>query len=100
MNPVEHVLTLVVKDNNELFLHADGAGLDVLIKSLQDLRRSIDEGKCDHDHMLTESWGEGSLTESMGCEAEGHVIHHLKVFGWTDEWAEKHGFKKPKQGHL
>jgi hypothetical protein len=93
MKKDDHVLVLVVEDSNQLFLHADAKGLDMLIKSLELLRSKIDQGECDHDHMMTESWGEGSLTEDLGCETQGNIIHHLKIYAWTEEWAKKHGFK-------
>jgi predicted transcriptional regulator len=93
MNRENHILTLVADDSSQLHLHADAAGLDLLIRNLERLRSKIAQGECDHDHMMTESWGDGALTESMGCEEEGQVINHLKIYGWTDEWAKNHGFK-------
>jgi hypothetical protein len=44
---------------------------------------------------MTEAWaGDGELTDAKGCEKEGQLVQHLKIYGWTDEWAKKHGFLK------
>jgi len=94
MNDEPHVLCLVSDDSNQVFLHADARGLDLLIKSLQRLRKKIDQDDCDHDHLMTESWGDGALTEPIGCEPDGQLVHHLKIYGWTDEWAKKNGFTR------
>jgi hypothetical protein len=92
MEEHQHILSLITDNENQLFLHADAAGLDLLIQQLQHLRNSIERGESDHDHMMTASWGSWELTESMGCEKEGQIIHHLKMYGWTDKWAKEHGF--------
>jgi len=93
MNKSDHVLAVFADNDGQVFVHADAKGLDVFIKSLQRLRKKIDEDKCDHDHLMTEAWaGDGELTEAPGCEKEGHAVHHIKLYGWTDEWAKKHGF--------
>ncbi len=86
------VLCLVTDKNGQVFLHADAKGLDMLIKSLQQIRKKIDENICDHNHFMTEAWGGSELTEIRSLDRDWHICHHLKVFGWTDEWAKKHGF--------
>ena len=45
-----------------MFIHADAAGLDLLIKSLSHIRKKIDENDCEHDHLMTEAWGGDELT--------------------------------------
>ena len=101
MNKSDHLLSILADHEGQLFVHADAKGLDLLIKSLQRLRNKLAEGKCDHDHLMTKAWaGDGELTESPGCEKEGDIVHHMKLYGWTDEWARKHGFIEdaPNQG--
>ncbi|MDB5346404.1 MAG: hypothetical protein JWP89_4781 [Schlesneria sp.] len=58
------------------------------------LKRKIEAGECPHDHLHSESWAGSELTETMlalerikGCKQ----VHHVKVYGWPDEWAKKHG---------
>jgi len=42
---------------------------------------------------MTESWGGDGLTEPVPIEKDGHIVHHVKIYGWTEEWAKKHGLK-------
>lgn len=89
----EHLLCFATDDDGQLFIHADAAGPDLLIKSLNNIRNKIDENECDHDHMMTESWGGYGLTDPTACAKEGRIIHHVKIYGWTEEWAQKHQLK-------
>ncbi len=89
----EHLLCFVIDDNDQLFIHADAAGIDLLMRSLSHIRKKIDENNCDHDHLMTESWGGWELTEPAACKKEGRIIHHVKIYGWTEEWAQKHQLK-------
>ena len=94
MKNQEHVFALFADNDGQAFLHADDKGLEILITALQRLRQKISEDKCDHDHLMTEAWGgDGELTEIEGSENQGQLIHHLKLYGWTDEWAKKNEFK-------
>ncbi len=61
----EHLLCFVTDDGGQLFIHADATGLDLLIKSLSNIRKKIDENDCDHDHLMTESWG-GAEKQAWG----------------------------------
>ncbi len=95
MTNQEHVLALFSDNEGQVSLHADDKGLEILITALQRLRQKISETTCEHDHLITEAWGgSGELTEAQGCETEGQLVHHLKLYGWTDEWAKKKKFIK------
>ena len=89
----DYVLAFVRGEEGELFMHADAEGLSVLISSLERLRRAVERGECDHDHLMTPEWAGSELSEKKGIES-GAVIHHLKIYGWTEEWAKKHGFRE------
>jgi hypothetical protein len=93
MKNQDHLLCFVADDEGQLFIHADAAGLDLLIGSLTHIRKRIDEEKCDHDHLMTESWGGQGLTEAPACGKDGRILHHVKIYGWTEEWARKHDLK-------
>jgi Immunity protein 32 len=86
----DHVLSFATDDEGQLFVHADAAGLDDLIRSLTRIRRKLDEGICDHDHLMTASWGGCALSE-RSLDANARVIHHVKIYGWTPEWIQKLG---------
>jgi hypothetical protein len=91
MKPVDYVLTFVKGEEGELFMHADAKGLSVLIAALERLKKKAEAGECDHDHLMTAAWAGSELSEKKGLEA-GELVHHVKLYGWTQEWAKKHGF--------
>lgn len=89
--PVQHVLSFFTDtDGSQVFVHADAAGLDILIRSLTRLRRRLDEDICDHDHLLTNDWsGRGNLSTRAIGEGD-RLVHHVKLYAWTPEWVAKH----------
>jgi hypothetical protein len=89
---MEHVLSFST-DGEQVFIHADAAGLDFLIKTLTNIRTKIDEDVCEHDHLFTDSWGSGELSDGI-LDKDAHLVNHVKVCGWTNEWAEKHGLTR------
>jgi hypothetical protein len=90
-----HVLALFADNKGQVFLHADDKGLEILISRLERLRGHLRKGECDHEHLMTDAWaGDGDLTELDGIEDEGNPVHHLKIYGWTDERAKEYGFLK------
>jgi hypothetical protein len=94
MSQPDYILNLTQDDGGVVHLHGDAAGLDTLIAKLSHIRAQIDQGICEHDHLKSADWGGDELSTKNGISAEGHtLVQHLKLFGWTDEWAEKHGFK-------
>ena len=88
----DYTLTFVADGKGQLMVHADARGLAVLISSLERLKKKVEAGECDHDHLFTDAWAGGELSESLGCEKDGALVHHVKLYGWTEEWAKKHGF--------
>ena len=91
MTQPDHVLTFVRGEEGELFMHADAKGLSVLIRALEGLKKKAEAGISEHEHLMTPSWAGSELSEKKGTES-GELIHHLKLYGWTEEWARKHGF--------
>ncbi len=90
MPKTNHLLSFATDNDGQLFIHADIAGVDCLIRSLTHLRQHLNEGVCEHDHFMTESWGGSGLTEqTLGKGVQ--TIHHVKIYGWTPEWVHKHG---------
>jgi hypothetical protein len=91
MSKPDYVLSFATdKDGDQLFVHADAKGLDYLIRSLTRIRQKIDQDVCDHDHLMMDDWGGAGLSERSMPDGV-HMIHHVKIFGWTQEWARKHG---------
>jgi hypothetical protein len=95
MNDKEKYLLSVVaeKDCDTIYIHANKAGLEKLSRSIDRLKKHLDNNECDHDHFSSKSWAGNELTETMleresedGCKQ----IHHIKIFSWNDEKADKH----------
>ena len=82
------------QDGDEISLHADNEGLNVLIKELESLRKSLEVDEAPHSHLMSESWGMDDLTESMlpSEKKENYrQVHHVKLYAWAKEWRTKHG---------
>lgn len=88
-----HVLSFATNHKGQLFIHADAAGLDHLIQSLTHLRRAIDEDDCPHYHFMSDRCGGSDLSERT-LDQGTETIYHVKIYGWTPEWVEKHGLAK------
>lgn len=81
-------------DGDVVYIHADAAGVAKLEKLVEYLKRGISAGECPHDHFHSESWAGNDLTETMLSQEQAkgcRQVHHVKFYGWTDEWASKHG---------
>lgn len=89
------MLSIVSEPNGDVVhIHGDIAGLEALELALRRLREQVAAGVCEDDHFFSPPWGGKELTETM-LESERQMganqVHHLKLFGWTDEWSVKHG---------
>ena len=81
----DYLLSIATDASGEQgFLHADAAGLDHLIGSLQRLRKKLDSGASEHDHMMTDAWAGEELSTPRLADNE-RAVHHLKVWAWTPE---------------
>lgn len=68
------MFTVELKGNEEVEIYLDADALSSLSKRL----RSLEKGKTDHIHLMSESWGLGDLTEERQGK-ETTLIHHLKI---------------------
>jgi len=93
MEPPDYTLAFFRSEQDMVSVHADVRGLDVLIASLQRIKAQIEAGVCDHDHLISASCAGGELSEIKGSET-GTLVHHVKIYGWTQEWIAKHGFEQ------
>lgn len=91
----KRLLAFVLGDYDSVALHVDKEGIDILIRSLQRIKNDLEKGEPDHEHLMSEEWGGWELSISdEAINGKGRPIHHVKIYGWTDEWAEKHGFDR------
>lgn len=88
----EHLLSIVSDNEGQVFVHADLEGIRLLIKELKHIEQGLEENECPHTHLHSESWAGWGLTESKleNQEDEKEQIHHLKIYGWNQEWKAKH----------
>jgi hypothetical protein len=96
MGKIEKRLLAFVYEENQIFLHLDSEGVDLLIKELEYIKTKLAENDCPHTHLFSSEWGGWELSSSRVLDGEdtGEPIHHLKIFGWNEEWANKHGFDR------
>src|SRR5687768_15012884 len=89
-------LLALVYEENQVFMHVDSEGLELLLRELEHIKKKLSEDECPHTHLFTSEWGGGELSaaQMMDEKDKGEPIHHLKIFGWNEEWAEKHGFDR------
>ena len=92
----KHLLSLVVdKEAQQVFLHLDKAGVEYLLARLNFIKRGLDANDCPHTHLFSAGWGGCELSISQMLDrGDGEPVHHLKIYGWNDEWREKHGFER------
>jgi len=88
----EHLLSIVSDNEGQVFIHTDLEGVRLLIKELQYIEKKLEENDCPHTHLFSESWGSMELTETklQNQKDEKEQIHHLKIYGWNQEWKDKH----------
>ena len=93
-----HLLSFVTDESGGMVsIHVDLAGANFLLSKLERIRDQLVEDDCPHTHLFTESAGvSGELTETkLGSQPnELNNVVHVKIYGWNEEWALKHGLKK------
>ncbi len=91
------MLSFVTSKDKEVFIHADADGLELLKREIERLQKCLAEKKSEDTHLFSSSWGGNDLAEAMlksesdkGCS----TVHHVKLYSWTQEWAEKYGLEE------
>lgn len=80
---------VVSEEHNVVHVHVDKEGIDILMRSLELIKRELEKGEQAHDHLMSEEWGgwELSISDETGRE-KGRPVHQVNIYGWTDEMAE------------
>lgn len=95
-----HLLSFVTSaSGGYLAVHADLAGITKLIEQLETLRNQLEKNECPHTHLFSSEAGGDELTVTKLANEEGEdvVVCHLKIYGWNEEWAVRHGLKEPSR---
>ena len=73
-------------------VHANAGGLERLIDSLTRLRQLVLDGQCEDLHLFSDHSLGGELTSTKLGDSDCEAVNvlHCKVYGWTNEWAERH----------
>jgi len=93
----KHLLSFVTdEDGDQLFMHADLAGVEFFMEELNRIKEKLKANECPHSHLFTEDWGGEELSNSKlsGQEGEVNQIHHVKIYGWNEVWCKKHKLER------
>jgi hypothetical protein len=93
-----HLLSFVTSaSGGYLAVHADLAGITMLIDELEILREQLEQNDCPHTHLFSPEAAGSELTPTKIADQkdENNVVCHVKIYGWNEEWAVRHGLKPP-----
>ena len=86
---------VVSEESDQIFLHVDKEGVEILMRSLERIKKHLEKDELEHEHLFSEEWGGWELSISDEVDkGKGKPIHHVKIYGWNDEWADKNGFDR------
>jgi hypothetical protein len=89
-----HLLSFVTDGSGAyVAVHADLAGISMLIDELEGIREQLAKSDCPHTHLLANVPNAELTTTKLNSPEEANVVQHVKIYGWTDEWCVKHGLK-------
>lgn len=93
---IEKRLLALVYEEKKISMHLDSEGVDLLLREFEHLKKKLAENDCPHAHLFSSEWAgwELSLPNMANESDKAEPIHHLKIFGWNEEWAEKHEFDR------
>lgn len=76
-------------------MHADLAGITMLIDELELLRQQLEKNDCPHTHLSSPEAAGDELTSTKIAdqEHENNIVCHVKIYGWNEEWAVRHRLK-------
>jgi hypothetical protein len=90
---MDHILSVSASlSGDTVFIHADKAGLNLLIEKLIKLKTHMENNESDHIHFMTPAWAGNELTERK-LSSDEKQVHHVKLYGWTDEQVAEHHLK-------
>jgi hypothetical protein len=93
-----YLLSFVTDDSGSFIsIHADLNGVSALIDLLLEIKQQLEQNDCPHTHLFPRR-GYGPYLTTTKLEnhvGEINVAHQVKIYGWNDEWAVRHGLRPP-----
>lgn len=93
-----HLLSFVTDASGSyVAIHADLAGVTMLIDELERIREELELNDCPHAHLFSSVCGGDELTTSKlaSQQREANSVHEVKIYGWNKEWSQRHGLTTP-----
>ena len=87
-----YLLSFVTNDSGQMVsIHMDLNGANELLETVEYIRDQLAANDCPHSHLFAHD----ELTSTMlqNQEQETNSVAHVKIYGWNDEWALKHGLR-------
>jgi len=94
----DYLLSFVTDEKgNYLAVHVDLAGVEFLIEELEGIRDQLRKDDCPHTHLFGYSddpeQNELTLTKLKNQRGEVNQVQQVKIYGWNETWAKRHGLK-------
>lgn len=95
MDPSDHLLSFVTsKCGTMVSVHLDLGGVKLLLKELNGIREKLEANDCPHTHLFGYQPSDDlTLTMLQSQPQENTSVEHVKIHGWNEEWAVRHGLK-------
>jgi hypothetical protein len=91
-----HLLSFVTNSSGRyVAIHADLAGITMLIDELEIIREEIGKNECPHTHLWSHEAAGCELTDTKvaGQSEECNIVCEVKIYGWNEESAVRLGLK-------
>jgi hypothetical protein len=85
---MNHTLHFALNDKY-LNIHADAAGLNLLIKRLEKQMQDLENNQSTHFHFCTPSEDGKELTEEKGLEKDRETVVQASFYTWTEDEIKK-----------
>lgn len=88
-----HLLSFITDATGRyVAVHADLAGITMLIDELESLREQLELNDCPHTHLFGYSPNDKLTTTKLADQdCEVNIVQQVKIYGWNEEWAQRHG---------
>lgn len=91
---IQHLLSFVTNtEGSYLAIHLDLEGARYLRDEIDCIIEKLEEDDCPHTHLFPPPFGELTTTKLQDQQGESNTVAEVKIYGWNEEWAKRHGLK-------